>query len=109
MSDLYQSIPPERRNAFIANAEQALMGKFVVQDAVRINSAHSGELETVAVGADSLLSEQGLLTDEDMLFLVKSDVKTRRANGEQPEMSFEDMFAEARKANIPKPAKDIDE
>ena len=123
MSGLYQSIPPERRDAYLAHAEQAFyeeagasisqviddMGGLVVANAVNITRAHSGELDAVVAAVENAQEDYDSLTEADRDYLMAHDVAGRRTRGEQPTMSFIEMYAATRKASNPKHPKNIDE
>ena len=126
MSDLYESITPQRRDAYLANAEIAFneeagnvidqvindMGELALQEAVAITTADAGDLETVAEGAERYLSNPDQLTDYDNDFMIAHEVASRRAREEivvevvgQTGVSFGDMFAKAKKDSSEMPPK----
>lgn len=123
MSDLYDSISPEQRDAYLANAEQAFneavdiklervmrnMGKLMVQDAVEITKADAGDVVAVTEGMESLLPNPDLLTDTDKNFLLVHDVASRRANGEYAGKSYIEVLEAMRKGNDPNEPKNIGE
>lgn len=108
MPNLYESIPPARREAYTTSAEQAFnetskesidrvvldMGTAVVEDAVNITKIASGEA----------------LSDEDMRYLQAHDVASRRFRGDITGMSFGETMAAIDKAkSIPEDPSSISE
>lgn len=105
MSDLYQSIPPERRAEYTARAEAAFneetsevvdhiitdMAELVVSDAVTILQTSARETP-IADQAQQYLKDSTAVSDQDDRFMQANDAANRRAVGEFEGMSFLEVY-----------------